>query len=233
MSNLDATVLAPVDEIVASMEVAPRNGFHVEPRCHVCRNDQIRTKVNEMLATGASYAAIVRVLGAHNTKCDKRDRVTVDSVRTHCRRHFPVQQTAGAIIYRDIVERRAQENRVDFVNGVATALTPLAFYEVVMNEAFRRLMNSGAEVSVDTGLRAAEKLQSLLDRREQGTDVAHMMVEVGRIIAAVKSTIPQEMWGEIAEKLQQPEQHRAFDVENEAVDGVFDPGEIDDMDEEF
>jgi hypothetical protein len=232
MSNLDATVLAPVDEIVASMEVAPRNGFHLEPRCHVCRNDEMRTKVNDLLATGASYAYIVRALGEDNAKCDRRDRITVDSVRTHCRRHFPVLQTAGAI-YRDIVERRAQENRVDFVNGVATALTPLAFYEVVMNEAFRRLMNSGAEVSVDTGLRAAEKLQSLLDRREQGTDVAQMMVEVGRVIAAVKSTVPQEMWGEIAEKLQQPEQHRAFDVEIDVPDDVFDPGEVDDIDEEF
>ena len=41
-----------VDESVASMESAPGiNGFHLEPRC---RNDQARTKVNDLLATGAS-----------------------------------------------------------------------------------------------------------------------------------------------------------------------------------
>ena len=47
-----------VDESVESMELAPRNGFHLEPRCRVCRNVPVRKKVNEMLATGASYAFI-------------------------------------------------------------------------------------------------------------------------------------------------------------------------------
>jgi hypothetical protein len=32
---------------------------------------------------------------------------------------------------------------------------------VVMNKAFRTLVDDGIEVSVDTGLRAAEKLQTL------------------------------------------------------------------------
>ena len=41
-------------------ELATRNGLHLEPRCRVCRNDQVRTKVNDLLATGASYAMTVR-----------------------------------------------------------------------------------------------------------------------------------------------------------------------------
>ena len=40
-----------VDESVQSMESAPGiNGVHLEPRCRVCRNDQVRTKVNDLLA---------------------------------------------------------------------------------------------------------------------------------------------------------------------------------------
>ena len=120
-----------VDETVESMELAPRNGFHLEPRCRVCRNDLLRKKVNAMLACGGSYAQIVRALGDDNAHLDKRDQVTVDSVRTHTTKHFPVQQTAHAT-YREILERRARENQVDFVEGVAIALTPIAFYEVVM-----------------------------------------------------------------------------------------------------
>jgi hypothetical protein len=100
----------------------------------------------------------VRALAADNHKLDARDRVTIDSVRSHCERHFPVQNVAKAA-YRDILERRAQECRVDFVQGVAIALTPMAFYEVVMTKAFRALVNDGTEVSVETGLRAAEKLR--------------------------------------------------------------------------
>jgi len=38
----------------------------------------------------------------------------LDSVRRHCRRHFPIQSVARAT-YRDILERRARENQIDFV----------------------------------------------------------------------------------------------------------------------
>ena len=53
-----------VDKSVASMESAPAiKGFHLEPRCRICRNDSVRTKVNDLLATGASYAMVLRALG--------------------------------------------------------------------------------------------------------------------------------------------------------------------------
>ena len=101
---------------------------HLEPRCRVCRNDAVRQKVNDLLAGAASYATIARTLEEENSKLDDRDRVTVDSIRNHCARHFPVQNAAKAV-YREIIERRAQEAGVDFVNGVATALTPVAYFE--------------------------------------------------------------------------------------------------------
>ena len=235
MSVSQAT-LDIVEESVESTELATRNGFHLEPRCRVCRNDLVRKKVNAMLACGGSYAQIVRALGEDNAHLDKRDQVTVDSVRTHTTKHFPVQQTAHAT-YREILERRARENQVDFVEGVAIALTPMAFYEVVMNKAFRTLVDDGAEVSVETGLRAAEKLQSVLDGRERGTDVLELKVQLGQIIDAVKSTVPQELWGEIVEKLEQLEQHpEALDVEADALDDAddgYDPTEFAEADDEL
>ena len=75
---------AVVDASVESMELAPAtNGFYLEPRCRICRNDQVRTKVNDLLATGASYAMVLRTLGDDNAKLEKCDRVTIDSVRNH------------------------------------------------------------------------------------------------------------------------------------------------------
>ena len=55
---------------------------------------------------------------------------------------------------------------------------------------------------------------------------------------AVKSTVPQEMWGEIIEKLEELEQHpEALDVGtdsfDEADDEPFDPTEFIDRDDEF
>ncbi len=227
----------PVDEIMESSALFSRNGFHLEPRCRVCRNDVLRKKVNDLLATGASYAQVVRALAADNTELDEKDRVTIDSVRNHCGRHFPVQQTTHAT-YREILERRARENQVDFVEGVAIALTPLAFYEVVMAKAFRTLVDDGTEVSVETGLRAAEKLQSVFDGRGRGTDVLELKVQLGQIGQAVRSVVPQEMWAAIVEKLEELEQHSGAlgaveDGFDDADDDAYDPTEVIDEDDEL
>jgi hypothetical protein len=261
-----------VDESVESTALASGiNGFHLQPRCRVCRNDQVRTKVNDLLATGASYAMVLRALGDDNAKFEQRDRVTIDSIRNHTARHFPVQNVARATYreilerraeensvdfiegvattkhfpvqqtahatYREILERRARENHVDFVEGVAVALTPIAFYEVVMTKAFRALVNNRTEVSVETGLRAAEKLQSVLDGRERGTDVLELKVQVGQISEAVRAVVPQSMWAAIVEKLEELEQPpEALDAETEAFDDddePYDPMEFIDEDAEF
>ena len=169
----------PVDETMESMELAPRNGFHLEPRCRVCRNDLVRKKVNDLLASGASYAMVLRALGEDNAKLDKCDRVTIDSIRNHCGRHFPVQNVAKAT-YREILERRAKANGVDFVEGVATALTPIAFFETVMVKSYETLVDSDTKVDVNTGIVAAGRLQSLIDSRDYDHELLVMKVQLGR-----------------------------------------------------
>ena len=203
----------------------------------MCRNDLVRKKVNDMLAAGASYAYHRARPRRRQRQLDQRDLVTIDSVRNHCERHFPVQQVAQAT-YRDILERRAQENQVDFVEGVATALLPVTFFEVVMNKAFRTLVDDRTEVSVETGLRAAEKLQSVLDGRERGTDVLELKVQLGQIGEAVRAVVPQSMWAAIVEKLEELEQHsEALDVGTDSFDDAddepYDPTEFIDEDDEF
>ena len=203
MSQLPA--LADVlDETVVLNGLAPRhNGFHLEPRCRVCRNDTLRIKVNDLLASGASYAMILRALQKDNDQLDTPDRVTIDSIRNHTVRHFPVQNIAKAT-YRRILERRAQENGVDFVKGVATAITPMAFLETVMVKGYETLVDSGATVDVNTGMIAAGRLQALIDSRAGGTRIADLRVQMGHIINAIHSTVPEELWPEILRKIDGP-----------------------------
>jgi hypothetical protein len=185
------------DESVDSTELAPgTNGFHLEPRCRICRNDQVRTKVNDLLSTGASYAMVLRALGDDNAKLDKRDRVTIDSIRNHTVRHFPVQQVARAT-YREILERRAKENNVDFIEGVATAITPLAFLETVMVKGFQTLVDERTTVSYRDGMEAALKLSEALRKDAGDDDKVHMMAEMGRIIDVVRTFIPAERWPDV------------------------------------
>jgi hypothetical protein len=189
------------DVVDESMELAPSiDGFHIEPRCRVCRNDGVRKKVNKMLASGSSYAMILRTLGDANATLDKGDRVTIDSIRNHTARHFPVQQAARAT-FREILERRAKENGIDFIEGVVTAITPLAFLETVMVKGYLTLVDEHTNVSYRDGMAAALKLAEALRQAEGEYDIAQMNVQLGRIINAVREFIPEEKWPELQAKL--------------------------------
>ena len=186
-----------VDESVDSTEVVLGvNGFHLEPRCRICRNDSVRTKVNDLLATGASYAMVLRAVGDDNTKLDKCERVTIDSIRTHSRRHFPVQNVARAT-YREILERRAKQNSVDFIDGVATAITPLAVLETVMVKGYQTLVDEHTTVSYRDAMEAALKLNEITRKDEGAMDRARTLADMGRIIEVVRTFIPAERWPEV------------------------------------
>ena len=209
------------------------DSFQREPRCRVCRSDGLSKRVNDMLARGASYAGIVRALSRENAALDEDERVTVHSVRNHADRHFPVQNAAKAV-YREILERRARENAVDFVNGVATAVSPAAFFEAVMVRAWETLVDQNATVDANTGMAAASKLQALVESRAGEMSMAEVMVKMGRVIQAVRSTVPESMWPEIRRQLEgnddaaeplEEEDDEAFEPD----DDPFEPG--DDFDE--
>ena len=170
----------------------------------MCRNDSVRRKVNQMLAMGAPYAGIVRALAADNAEFDDRNRIALDSIRTHTTKHSrckasPKPATAPSL--------SAGLRRTVWTSSRAWARrSSLAFYEVVMAKAFRTLVDDGTEVSVETGLRAAEKLQSVLDGRERGTDVLELKVQLGKISEAVRSVVPQSMWAQIIRQVDEAEQ---------------------------
>jgi hypothetical protein len=178
------------------------NGFHVEPRCRVCRNTALSRKVNSLLTTGNSYAMVLRSIGEDNGKLDERDRVTIDSIRNHTKRHFPVQNAAKAT-YRAILEQRAKQSGVDFVEGVGTAITPMAFLETVMVKSYESLVDSDTKVDVRTGMIAAGQLHAMIESLASGTSMADMLVKIDRVIKAVKSTVPESMWPEIVRKIEE------------------------------
>jgi hypothetical protein len=161
----------------------------------------MRKKVNDLLARGASYASTVRALGDENAKLDGGNRVTLDSVRNHSARHFPVQNVARAT-YREILERRARENAIDFAEGVATAITPMAFLETVMVRGYETPVDPDTEIDVNTAMAAAGRLQAMIESRAGEMSMAEVMVKLGRVIEAVRSTVPREMWPEINRKIE-------------------------------
>jgi class 3 adenylate cyclase len=72
-----------VDESVESMELAPdTNEFHLEPRCRICRNDQVRTKVNDLLSQFTGDG-IMAVFGAPITLEDHAVRACLAALDIH------------------------------------------------------------------------------------------------------------------------------------------------------
>jgi hypothetical protein len=219
---------------VSSTPIAGVNGMHLEPRCRVCRNDNMRTKVNDLLASGASYVMILRALEDDNAKLENGVQVTIDSIRNHTARHFPVQNVAKAT-YRNILERRAQENGLDFVNGVVTAITPMALYETVMVKGYETLAGPDTKVDVNTAMMAAARLQALIDARAGQLDITDARVRLDRIITAVRSTVPESMWPDIVRKIEgdapADPQHRQLGTAHDA-DGEYEPRQFADMDDD-
>jgi hypothetical protein len=202
--TVSETISDSAGEIVESTELAALlRQLPLEPRCRVCRNDALRPKVNGLLAVGVSYAMILRAIADDNTQLDKPDRVTIDSIRNHTARHFPVQNVAQAT-YRRILEHRANENGVDFANAVATAITPMAFYETVMARGYATLVDPDTQVDVSTAMIAAGRLQALIESRARGTSVVELIAQLDRIIRAIHDSVPEELWEEILRKIDGP-----------------------------
>jgi hypothetical protein len=216
--------LSARDEMATSIASAPQiDRYHLEPRCRVCRNDEVRKKVNDLLASGASYAMILRALGDDNGA-----EVTSDSIRRHAERHFPVQNVARAT-YREILERRAKENSVDFVEGVATAITPMALLETVMVKGYEAVVDPDTKVDVKTGILAACRLQEMIDSHADQVDWASTRAEMGQIVEVVRAFVPAERWPELQAALRGEGPIRQQQAKT--VDGVR-MVDIDDMPDE-
>jgi hypothetical protein len=213
-----AAASVPDETATSTASVPEIDMVHLEPRCHVCRNDEVRKQVNDLLASGASYAMTLRALGD-----DSAEGVTSDSIRRHAERHFPVQNVAKAT-YREILERRAKENSVDFVEGVATAITPLAYLETVMVKGYQTLVDERTIVSHRDGMDASLKLAEALRRDEGAYERAEMLARMSRVIELVREFVPAEQWPALQARLRgkDVEQPQAQPVESIRVVDIAD-----------
>jgi hypothetical protein len=112
-----------------------------------------------------------------------------------------VQNVARAT-YRRILERRAQENGVDFVKGVATAITPMAFFETVMAKGYETLVDPDTKVDVNTGMIAAGRLQALIESRASSNKMVDMWAQMSRIIEVMHHFVPEERHEELLRQLE-------------------------------
>jgi hypothetical protein len=100
---------------------------------------------------------------------------------------------------------------------------------------------SDTKVDVNTAMVAASRLQALIDARAGQPDVVDFWVKTNRIIAAVKSMLPESSWPELVRRIEgdapaNPQHHRigtVHDADEEYAPRQFadtDDDEVDDDD---
>jgi hypothetical protein len=64
-----------------------------------------------------------------------------------------------------------------------------------MVKSYETLVDSEITVDVNTGLVAASRLQAVIESNDYSREIAEMRVQVSMIAQAVRSVVPQSMWG--------------------------------------
>ena len=86
-------------------------------------------------------------------------------------------------------------------------MTPLAYFEAVMQRAFENLVSDSADVTIQAGLSAAAHLREAAASSSDGMEIARVMVQMDQVIRAVRETVPEDLWPEIVERLKDEDDH--------------------------
>lgn len=202
--------------------------FNPETRCRVCSSQDSLELVNTLIAHGLTYAAIMKCLGPVNAARRKNNKITKASLYWHQKNHFNTQEPAKAI-YRQILEDRAKEHELNFIEGTTTGVNAMSYLETMMVKAYKKLTDDNFDnVSVEMGMNAAIKLHDLTRKDSGLAEAAKAMDEMNRIINAVKDVVPEKYFNQILARLDAS--NTGGYIEAERVDEFYDE---DDGDEDF
>ena len=70
-----------------------------------------------------------------------------------------------------------------------------------MAKGYETPVDPDTKVDVNTGMIAAGRLQALIESRAGRTSMVDMWVKMDRIIRAIHSSVPEELWPEILRKI--------------------------------
>lgn len=228
-----------VQKELTTLEVAGKlYQFKPETRCRICRDTDIKTAVNKMLAAGLTQYDILETLKPYNASQAKNNQITHNSLQHHRKEHFAIDK-AGAVVFRAIQEKRAQEYNQDFIEGTGTIINALSYLETMQVKGYQTLVNEEYIVDPVVGMQASVKLHELLAKQEGENELAELRRKLNLFINAVKDTVPEKYFSSVVEKVELQfnvvrQQAIEAEVEEEQFgyeDQVEDDEELDDLEE--
>lgn len=198
--------------------------FKYSTKCRVCTADpELLSDINSMIVNGETYTTIF-----HEARpMDKRQRpITYNSVYTHGQRHVPSASKA----VRRIIEQRSERMNRDFIEGTENLLDEYIYSEVLMTKAFEKLTAEGTEVTPKDGLEAAKFLHQIKSGESEGQNLTAVLSQLSEIISAVRATVPEYMYSQILDKMDNPQKPAIVNAEV-AEEEPYDPV-VDDQDDD-
>ena len=213
--EIERLVRAEVDQLETQGQVYP---FRVERRCRVCQDDTTRELVDSLLSSGWTYRSITQTVDrVFNPHRRPNNKITRDSIYNHAQRHFNINAPAQAV-YRKILERRAEENGQNFVDGITHSVNYMSYLETMMLQGYQKMTSGQETASLTEGRDAAIKLHEMTRKDAGVTQVAELMSELDRIITAVHRAVPTKYHAAIDAALR-GEDTDVLDVEVDDGDG--------------
>lgn len=187
-------------------------------RCRICKDPVIMSLINKMIARGFSYPDILDTLGAHNRYLvrEGKPKITKACLYNHRTKHFDVQSPAGAVL-RKIQEESAIKYGQDWDEGFGTILNAYSYYQTMMVKGYEAMISPSYVVDPLEGAKAATKIYDM-QRADAGEyDRARMLADVGRIVEAARTLLPEEQWPAFQALLRG---ERIVDTKQAAVEAV-------------
>jgi len=191
--TLNAAAMAEIEAARANGELEVQGVS--KARCYVCCEAESLNLVNALIAKGLTNREIVETCeGINERRREAGDTRIIGprSVRTHTSYHFNVQKPAQAA-YRKIIERRAEEANLDYINGVGHAVTPYAVVETAMMKGFEHIVAEDTTVTVREALDAAARLYDMSAREAGQRKMANLIYDLDRIVRAAQDFVPEDL----------------------------------------
>jgi hypothetical protein len=191
--TLSDAVLAEIETLRNNGELCP--GPRTEPRCHVCCELESRDLVNKLIAAGLTNREIAESCESINfRRHEAGDERTIGArnVWWHRRTHFNIQKPAEAAA-RAILERRANDANIDYINGIGHAITPYAVIETLMVLGYRALTGENADApSYKEMMDAAVRLHEFTNADSSQRKMADMYKRMDLIIDTMNRVVPPQ-----------------------------------------
>ena len=166
-------------------------------KCPVCCEDESKRLVNSLLGAGLTNREITECCEAINTRRranDDQRLISAYCVWKH-RQHLGFDAAAAAV-YREILERRAQEDNQDYVNGIGHAITAYAVLETVMVKGYRGLTAEDEDAPTPTigeTMKAAKDLHEMTKSDAGQRRMADLLYQMDRIVNAAQEFVPAHL----------------------------------------